>query len=112
MSDRNRVNGRVYGRGDLKWRDRQLRLTTGRLLATIEPDSNFAGMFRVRLPNGHLTDMVNLTRAKDAAISMALTALNNFRTQARRCRQRRWTSRRPPPPPRQGRAVVIRCISS
>jgi hypothetical protein len=33
-------------------------------------------MYRVRFPNGHLTDMVNLTRAKDAAIVLALT-LNN-----------------------------------
>jgi hypothetical protein len=34
-------------------------------------------MYRVRFPNGDLTDMVNLTRAKDAAIVLALTNLNN-----------------------------------
>jgi len=34
-------------------------------------------MFRVRLRNGHLTDMVNLSRAKDAAISLVLGELNN-----------------------------------
>ena len=39
---------------------RRLRLVTGRLLASIEPDDNWVGMFRVRLPD-HLTDMVNLT---------------------------------------------------
>ena len=33
-------------------------------------------MYRVLLPDGHLTDMVNLTRAKDAAISLAITELN------------------------------------
>jgi hypothetical protein len=70
------VSRRIYGRQDLKWRDGQLRLCTGRMLATVEPDGTWVGMFRVRLPNGHLTDMVNLTRAKDAAISHALTNLN------------------------------------
>jgi len=34
-------------------------------------------MYRVRLPNGHLTDMVNITRARDAAVSLALSGLNN-----------------------------------
>jgi len=29
-------------------------------------------MWRVRLPNGQLTDTVNLTRAKDAAVVLAL----------------------------------------
>jgi hypothetical protein len=33
-------------------------------------------MWRVRLPDGHVTDMVNLSRAKDAAASLALAALN------------------------------------
>jgi hypothetical protein len=82
VSDRG--SGRIYGRGDLKWKDRELRLVTGRLLATVEPDTKWAGMYRVRLPNGHVTDMVNISRAKDAAISLALTDLNSFKTQARR----------------------------
>jgi hypothetical protein len=30
-----------------------------------------------QLPDGYLTDMVNLTRAKDAPISLALGELNN-----------------------------------
>jgi len=68
---------RIYGRQDLKWDGLRLRLCTGRLLATVEDDAEWAGMYRVRLPNGHLTDMVNLTRAKDAAISLALVALNS-----------------------------------
>jgi hypothetical protein len=33
-----------------------------------------------------VTDMVNISRAKDAAISLALTDLNSFKTQARRVR--------------------------
>jgi hypothetical protein len=68
---------RIYGLQDIDWEGHRLRLLTGRLLATVEPDRNWAGMYRVRLPNGHLTDMVNLTRAKDAAIALALTNLNN-----------------------------------
>jgi hypothetical protein len=33
----------------------------------IVPDGKWPGMYRLRLPNGRLSDMVNLTRAKDAA---------------------------------------------
>jgi hypothetical protein len=32
----------------------------------IIPDEGWPGMFRLLLPDGSLTDMVNLTRAKDA----------------------------------------------
>jgi hypothetical protein len=32
----------------------------------IVPDAKWPGMYRVRLPGGSLTDMVNLTRARDA----------------------------------------------
>ena len=41
-----------------------------------------AGMWRVRLPDGYLTDMVNLSRAKDAAASLALGVLNQHREAA------------------------------
>ena len=37
----------------------------------IEPDPIWPGMWRVRLPNGQLSDMVNLTRANDAAVVLA-----------------------------------------
>jgi hypothetical protein len=33
----------------------------------VVPDSDWPGMYRVRLLDGNLTDMVNLTRARDAA---------------------------------------------
>jgi hypothetical protein len=42
----------------------------------LEPDADWPKLYRVRLPNGHLTDMVNLTRAKDAARCLALGILN------------------------------------
>jgi hypothetical protein len=38
---------------------------------TVLPDEEWSGMYRVRRPDGTLTDMVNLTRAKDAAIDLA-----------------------------------------
>ena len=44
-------------------------------MATLEPDASSAGMWRVRF-GGALSDMVNLSRAKDAAASMVLRELN------------------------------------
>jgi hypothetical protein len=73
---------RIFGRQDLKWDGLRLRLGAGRLLATVEDDAKWAGMYRVRLPGGYLTDMVNLTRAKDAAISLVLAKLNGQETGA------------------------------
>jgi hypothetical protein len=34
---------------------------------TVVPDSKWPNMYRVRSPDGTLSDMVNLARAKDAA---------------------------------------------
>jgi hypothetical protein len=45
-------------------------------MAALEPDSEWPSMWRVRLEEGFLTDMVNLTRAKDAAICLASKVLN------------------------------------
>jgi hypothetical protein len=61
----------------LKWDGHRLRLKDGRLLATVEPDAKWPGMYRVRLKDGQLTDMANLSRAKDAARFIAMSALNN-----------------------------------
>jgi hypothetical protein len=74
----------MHDRQDLIWHGRQLRLFSSRglLLASIEPDQNWPGMWRVRLPGGYLTDMVNLLRAKDAAASLALGVLNQKREAA------------------------------
>jgi len=55
-----RGNGLCYGR---------------RTLATIETDAQWPNMWRVRIGD-HLTDMVNLTRARDAARCLALGVLN------------------------------------
>ncbi len=48
----------------------------GQVVASIEPDQAWSGMSRVRLPDEHLSDMVNLSRANDAAASLALPKLN------------------------------------
>lgn len=66
----------MYDTADLKWDGLRLRLNSGRLLATVEPDAGYDGMWRVRLPDGYCTDMVNLPRAKDAALALAVNALN------------------------------------
>ena len=74
----------MYDRQDLIWDGKQLRPLSNRrgVLATIEPDETWPGMWRVRLPDGYLTDIVNLSRAKDAAASLALGVLNRHREAA------------------------------
>jgi hypothetical protein len=46
----------IFGRNDLKWDGDRLRLHFGRLLATVEPDQKWNGMWRVRLPDGFLSE--------------------------------------------------------
>jgi hypothetical protein len=73
---RNVSNARQgYRSHELNWDGLQLKLGRGRVVATVEPDSKWPGMYRVRC-GGKLSDMVNLTRAKDAARSLALMELN------------------------------------
>jgi len=47
-----------------------LRRKPPKLDPRIVPDPKWPGMYRVRRPDGSLTDMVNLTRAKDALAEM------------------------------------------
>jgi hypothetical protein len=61
---------------NLKWTGHELRLWSGRLLATVKPDPDWPGMWRAHMADGHVTDMVNLSRAKDAAGALALAALD------------------------------------
>ena len=46
-----------------------------RVVATIEPDSKWPGMWRVPR-GGVISDLLNLSRAKDAAIAIARSDLN------------------------------------
>jgi|SRR5271156_3786937 len=71
----------MIGRDRLSWRRAGNVLTlhygkSRRPLAYVEPDAEWGGMFRVRSACGGITDMVNLSRAKDAAASIALVHLN------------------------------------
>jgi hypothetical protein len=52
--------------------ERNEKSQAGRALA-ITPDAIWPGMWRVKLPNDLLSDMVNLTRARDAAVSLGRT---------------------------------------
>jgi hypothetical protein len=71
----------MFDRFDLRWDGDELRLLSGRLVATIERDAD-RGMYRVRLPDGFRSDRVNHTRARDAAIALALADLNRPLQQA------------------------------
>jgi hypothetical protein len=73
------MSGHIYGHEDIRWEGCRLRLRSGRLLATVERDAQWPGLFRVRFPDGHVTDMVNISRAKDAALALALAGLNAAR---------------------------------
>ena len=53
------------------------RLCKGKqIIVTIKPDATYPKMWRVLELDGSLSDMVNLTRAKDAAVNRALRILN------------------------------------
>jgi hypothetical protein len=67
---------RYYSADELEWRGDVLHLGKGRALVSIEPDVQWPAMWRARYPDGRVTDMVNRTRAKDAARSIALGMLN------------------------------------
>src|SRR5262245_57161097 len=72
----------VFGRRDLTWRRERdgtlvlCRAGSSAILARIVADRVYPGMWRVKLPSGKLSDMTNLVRAKDAAMSIALSILN------------------------------------
>ncbi len=68
----------MYEGKNLRWDGNQLRLLSsrGQVLGNIEPDQTWSGMWRVRLSEGRRSDMLNLSRAKDAGGSLALATLN------------------------------------
>ena len=66
---------RIYGAGDLAWRGNRLCLGRKVLDVGVVPDAHYPGMWRVEA-GGTLSDMVNRTRARDAARSAALAMLN------------------------------------
>jgi hypothetical protein len=71
----------VYGRRELKVRE----ISSGfaitladrqRPLVTVVQDTKYPSMWRVVEENGDLSDMVNLSRAIDAAMHRAMSILN------------------------------------
>lgn len=50
------------------WR---LRIGTRLTGFTVEPDGKWPGMWRIRTPGNKISDMVNLSRAKDSALILA-----------------------------------------
>jgi len=54
------------------WNGLELRLGRG-VMATVEPDARWSGMWGARC-GSNISDMANLTRAKDAAALLALAA--------------------------------------
>jgi hypothetical protein len=85
--------GLSYTKDCLMWHGHRLLLRAGGpLLAAVEPDSEWPGMWRVRLPDGDLSDMANRTRAKDAAQSFALATLNSAEGRQHDTRARREAS--------------------
>jgi len=64
-------------RTDLRWNGRALHLGHHtKPLLTVVPDDRWSGIYRIRFRDRHLSDMVNLTRAKDAAEGIALSDIN------------------------------------
>jgi hypothetical protein len=65
---------RTYARTELSWKGNDLCLGRDGVVSIV-PDGRWPAMWRVRR-HGSLSDMVNLTRAKDAAVSIALREFN------------------------------------
>jgi hypothetical protein len=59
---------------DAVWKGNDL-IFHGRVVASVVLDAKWPRLWRVRLPDGHTTDMVNLSRARDAARSLALKSV-------------------------------------
>lgn len=74
---------RIYASKELEWKgDRLVAQGGGRRspAAEIIQEARWPGMWRVKRPDGTLTDMVNRTRARDAAKVILLAALNSQET--------------------------------
>src|SRR5207248_9688159 len=63
--------GHCFGRNELVWDGLQLRVGSkdGRVMAALEPDPRWPGMWRVRV-GGEVSDMGNLVRAEGAGASI------------------------------------------
>jgi|GEM_PF-2309888 len=72
MHDRNEL---FWKRDGVNWNLH--RYGSKAVLARVVPDAVYVGMYRVRQNTGELSDMVNLTRARDAAGAIIVALLNS-----------------------------------
>jgi len=73
----------LYGNHQLTWKGDALRRHDSRKpILRIVPDQKYPSMWRVECPDGRLSDMLNRTRAQDAARAVALRTLNEPRLEA------------------------------
>jgi hypothetical protein len=66
---------RVYGQQDFLWRGDALCLGN-REIVHIVRDEKYPQVWRVKMPDGRLSDLCNRTRIKDAALSLASVVAN------------------------------------
>ena len=69
---------RIFAMNELAWKGD--RLVGGGQHVDLVPDSKWAGMWRVKRPDGTVSDMVNHTRSRDAAKPILLSILNGQET--------------------------------
>ena len=69
----------IYNFLDFSWKSNRLMCGNRFSGVQIVPDGKWRSMWRVEYPAGHLSDMVNKTRAMDAARQMALVHWNTDR---------------------------------
>jgi hypothetical protein len=66
----------IYKRTDLVWQGLRLHLRVShRTLAALKPDADHPNLYRVCILD-HVSDLANLTRARETAIAFALETLN------------------------------------
>jgi hypothetical protein len=67
---------RIVSSAQLRWKEHEIRFQDRKLAAVVQ-DKKYPAMWRIDRLDGTLSDMVNLSRAKDAARGFALSVLNS-----------------------------------
>ena len=80
----------AFKAAELVWDGLTLRLrSSNRELAVLKRDNEYPNLFRVHISPDRVTDLVNLTRGKDAAVGLTLAMLNGEVGYRRQRRSRR-----------------------
>lgn len=66
----------MLGRREFQWKGDRLMLGTRNTGCKIIADAKWPNMYRVEYPPGTISDMINLTRARDAAVYIVSGHLN------------------------------------